>query len=71
MSILKENPRCPECGAVLDAVVVVATCAQMGYVEGGIVVRYGDTEIDDTIGVECPECECSVEHLVREEGDED
>ena len=61
---------CPACGKEIDYVGVYSHCTQKGTLGddgvGNVIVSYDDTEVQDTISINCPECDEDIQGSIVE-----
>jgi DNA-directed RNA polymerase subunit RPC12/RpoP len=48
--------KCKGCGQEITKVQLYCTCWQIGYLDGNKIIDYVVEEIEETTGIECPEC---------------
>jgi DNA-directed RNA polymerase subunit RPC12/RpoP len=59
--------KCPRCGKQIEFVNVYSPCVQRGTLKGKTIVDYTDTEVlQDTTGIECPECCEDIREFVKQ-----
>jgi uncharacterized protein (UPF0212 family) len=59
--------KCPHCGKEISHVFVYSQCVQRGYLKGDTVIEYNETDVLETLNIECPECTASLMGVVKEQ----